>query len=420
MKDTTVTKQSNMPASPSIAGSEPGQKVPLVRPHSNPTPWHIRKCSPMAAFLFLTAACAASSVIPRAHLDWLNVIPAAFTIWIGISAFGWSRLPLLRTVVVALCLPLSLEFCLRTTSYHRSLQYERQGDLLFTPVPDQEYVEKISLTPSQINSLGLRGEPLGQSTHRHLILCLGDSITYGYGVDDHHTYPALLEDALSRKGGGQFSVLNAGVNAYPMSFMRQKFLYLWARGIHPDIAIIGYSMNEGWLGGLVQADASTKHQFERRVWLKNRLRSSALYNVVVENWARAYYDSLKSKLVPGTNSVALSAGGSEARYEHALDELLSDLRLRNVTPVFLLFCSYNGAHRTYDSTGPLQQRFTAFAQHHGILLLKTDEIMGATAGGDLGRFFIDQCHMNGLGSSTVALRLSDVLPSLVVRPAAPR
>jgi lysophospholipase L1-like esterase len=390
------------------------QEVFPPHPPSKRAPWRIGKCSPKLAFLFLAAACGASAAIPRAHLDWLNAIPAAFTIWIGISAFGWSRSRGLRAAVAALCLLLTVEFGLRTTSYHRSLQYERQGDLLFTPVPNQEYIEKISLTPSRINSIGLRGRPIDRSSGQHLVLSLGDSITYGYGVDDHQTYPALLKEALSRRGNAQFNILNAGVNAYPMSFMRQKFLYLWARGVHPDIAIIGYSMNEGWLGNLVEADENTKRQFGRRVWLKNHLRSSALYNVVVENWARAYYDSVKSKLVPGTNSVTLSAGDSASRYVRTLDALLRDLRIRNVTPVFLLFCSYNGAHRTYDSTGPLQQRFAAFAEQHGILLLRTDEILSAVAaGGDLGRFFIDQCHMNGLGTSAVALQLSDVLPSLV-------
>jgi lysophospholipase L1-like esterase len=397
-----------------VAPGEPEELPP--HPHSPLAAWRIGKCSPKLAFLFFATACGASSVIPAAHLDWLNVIPAALTIWIGISAFSWSRSPILRTVVAVLGLLLTVEFCLRTTSYHRSLQYERHGDLLFTPVPNQEYIEKISLTPSHINSLGLRGEAFDLSTRQHLVLSLGDSITYGYGVDDRHTYPALLEETLSRSRSGQYRILNAGVNAYPVWFMRQKFLYLWAHGIRPDVAIIGYSMNEGLLGNLVEADENAKRQFANRVWLKNHLRSSALYNVIVENWARAYYDSLKAKLVPGTNSLALPAGDSESRYEDALDELLRDLQVHNVTPVFLLFCSYNGAHRTYDATGPLQQRFAAFAEHHGILLLKTDEILSATAGGDLGRFFIDQVHMNERGTFVVARRLSDVLPSLVNSP----
>src|ERR1019366_2000065 len=206
-------KQSMTPAPPTANSSAPGQpETPQPHPRSKPAVWR-SKLSPRSASLLLAVAFGASTLIPMARLDWLNAIPALLTIWIGIRAFGWSlRSAALRAGVVALCLLLSAEFCLRTTSYHRSLQYERQGDLLFTPIPDQEYIEKISLTPSRINSVGLRGEPIDRTPRQHLVLSLGDSITYGYGVDDRHTYPALLEDALSRSRNGQFSILNAGVN----------------------------------------------------------------------------------------------------------------------------------------------------------------------------------------------------------------
>lgn len=402
---------------PALSTNRPArgqQEVLLPPPRSKPTAWRIGKCWPKPAVLFLAAACAASAAIPRAHLDWLNAIPAAFTIWIGISAFGWPRWPVLRTVMAALCLLLTVEFCLRTTSYHRSLQYERQGDLLFTPVPDQEYIEKISLTPSRINSLGLRDAPFSGKRTDHLVLCLGDSITYGYGVDDAHTYPALLEQFFSRRFSGQFRVLNAGVNAYPMSLIRQKFLYLWDRGVRPDVVLIGYSMNEGWLGHLVEQNESLKRSFARRVWLKNHLRRSALYNIVVENWARRRYDSLKEKLIPGTNSLGISEGDSDGSYGSVLKSLLEDIRARNVTPVFVLFCSYNPLHRKYDSTGPLQQRFAQFAEHNGVTVIRTDTLLrDAAPGVDTKRFFIDQCHMNAQGTSAVSQRLSELLPFLL-------
>jgi len=120
-------------------------------------------------------------------LDWLNVIPLLATLYVGYclialeKTFGhiaffrrrlaptpgepkpvgsfllshWVRSCLLIVVAIV-----ALEFGLRCESYHRSLQYERQGDLLFTPVPNQSYVEKISLTHSSINSFGLRGDPV--------------------------------------------------------------------------------------------------------------------------------------------------------------------------------------------------------------------------------------------------------------------
>src|SRR4029077_3379621 len=140
---------------------------------------------------------------------------------------------------------LAAEFGLRCVSYNRSLLYERQGDLLYTPIPNQEYVEKISLTPSRINNVGLRGDSFDPHSGKAVILCLGDSVTYGYGVDDGHTYPAELQRALDQDFPGHFTVLNGGVDGYPIPFIRQKFLYLWDRGIHPDVVIVGYSFNEG-------------------------------------------------------------------------------------------------------------------------------------------------------------------------------
>src|SRR5207253_10052857 len=109
--------------------------------------------------------------------------------------------PYFRSMVVMALLLVVAEFGLRCVSYHRALLYERQGDLLFTPIPNQEYVEKISLSHSQVNEYGLRGGPV-ESKERQIILCLGDSVTYGYGVDDQHTYPVELQKALDYKYPG--------------------------------------------------------------------------------------------------------------------------------------------------------------------------------------------------------------------------
>src|SRR5262249_22814795 len=150
--------------------------------------------------------------------------------------------------------------------------YERQGDLLYTPIPNQDYLEKISLTESRINEYGLRGSAVDPAG-KEIILCVGDSVTYGYGVDDKNTYPAQLQDALDQKFPGRFLVLNGGVDGYPTPFMREKFLYLWNHGIHPALVVVGYSFNEGGMGRFAYVDEKTKSQFAARVRMKNRLRS---------------------------------------------------------------------------------------------------------------------------------------------------
>src|SRR5215472_2778649 len=102
------------------------------------------------------------SLIPSIEFDWLNVIPLAAAIYVGYclvalqktcghigyvrrclsadcslpkprGAFLFS--PWLRSLLVLAVATIALEFGLRCLSYHRSLLYERQGDLLFTPVP---------------------------------------------------------------------------------------------------------------------------------------------------------------------------------------------------------------------------------------------------------------------------------------------
>jgi hypothetical protein len=79
--------------------------------------------------------------------------------------------------------------------------------------PDFSYIQRV-------NALGLRGrettveKPAG--TRR--ILMLGDSFTMGKGVQDHETFPLLVEQILQPQlaacGGGSLEVLNGGVDSY--------------------------------------------------------------------------------------------------------------------------------------------------------------------------------------------------------------
>lgn len=381
-------------------------------------------------------------LIPNIALDWLNILPALAALYIAycvvtlettfqdrsfvsrcLCADPSVRKPFgcflvsraFRSILLLVLIGVTAEFSLRCLSYHRALFYERQGDLLFTPIPNQLYVEKISLTHSQINNYGLRGGSVDMSSVKEVILCLGDSITYGYGVDDALTYPALLQAALGSRLPGRYAVLNGGVDAYPMAFEDQKFLYLWSRGVRPSVAIVGYSMNEGWLGHLVDSNEEIKRQFARRVWLKNHVRSFALYNLVVENWARNYYNHMKGKFVPGTNFAVLSREELDKRYEQYLQRIVNHLRSRNVKPVFMLFCGFNGETGRYDSEGPFENKFADFAQKNGIPMLRSDEILrqGEPENLDLAKYFIDQAHMNELGTRKVADRLAEFLPSAV-------
>jgi lysophospholipase L1-like esterase len=91
---------------------------------------------------------------------------------------------------------------------------------------------------SHTNALGLRGREIaakGPGTLR--IVAIGDSFTYGHGVQDDETYPAVLETLL-RARGHDAEVVNAGVPGYSTDQA-----YTWAvrdgLGLTPDLVLVG-------------------------------------------------------------------------------------------------------------------------------------------------------------------------------------
>jgi len=310
-----------------------------------------------------------------------------------------------RAILVVGLLWLAAEFSLRMWGHHRRVQYQRQGNLLFTPVPNQDYIEKISLTPSQINNLGLRGPDVADSDlEREVVLCLGDSITYGYGVEENQTYPSRLGQILEESSPGEFTVLNGGVNAYPMSFIHQKFLYLWETGVRPSLVVVSYSMNEGWLGHMVASDAREKDHFERRVHWKNMMRSLASYNLIVEKVGRVVYDKMKQRLVPGTHFTNLTEEEVGAQYQRVLAEMVEDMQARGVHVILLLPATWNKDTERYDSGGFLKDRFVKEANMSGIPLLRAEELLteGTKSAVIEKSLFLDGSHMSADGCNRVA------------------
>ena len=108
-------------------------------------------------------------------------------------------------------------------------------------------------------SQGLRDRDFAgtKAPNSQRILVLGDSLTFGWGVDVDHTYPKILERLLNEESGGAttYEVINAGVGNYNTV---QEVAYFEERGIRyrPDEVILGFYINDaepvpapqdGWL-----------------------------------------------------------------------------------------------------------------------------------------------------------------------------
>jgi acyl-CoA thioesterase I len=88
------------------------------------------------------------------------------------------------------------------------------------------------------------------------IVALGDSLTEGYGVEEHQAYPALLEATL-RKEGFSCTVINAGISGETSSGLLSRINRLLL--LKPDIVILCTGANDGLLGidfQLIQSNIS--------------------------------------------------------------------------------------------------------------------------------------------------------------------
>ena len=93
----------------------------------------------------------------------------------------------------------------------------------------------------RINSQGYRGmESPGLMTPGiRRVVILGDSITFGYGVEEKDSYPAILQALI----GADSQVINRGVSGYGLD---QEFL-LFKRDVlqqRPDLVIVGFSAGD--------------------------------------------------------------------------------------------------------------------------------------------------------------------------------
>ena len=92
------------------------------------------------------------------------------------------------------------------------------------------------------NALGLRDDEIVDDG-RARILAIGDSCTFGWGVEQREAYPQVLQRLLDADRPGRYRVVNAGVPGYTSYHGR---LYLRERGLalRPDVVIAAYGFND--------------------------------------------------------------------------------------------------------------------------------------------------------------------------------
>lgn len=94
------------------------------------------------------------------------------------------------------------------------------------------------------NSMGLRDREVGTGKPADLtVLLLGDSVAFGWGVDEEALFSRRLEELLSAATGQNVDVINTGVGSYE-THQELTFSRMYADRLSPDVVMLLYLSND--------------------------------------------------------------------------------------------------------------------------------------------------------------------------------
>jgi lysophospholipase L1-like esterase len=263
---------------------------------------------------------------------------------------------------------------------------------------------------------GLRrvpGGPAADSGARPLrILALGDSCTFGLGVDDDETWPSQLQRLLAAAESAR--VVNAGVPGYT-AFQGRRLLEVRGGELAPDLVVATFGFNDIDVWGS-QSDLATARSLALRRW-ERPLRNSRLY-LGLRRTIESIRD-LAAKPPSAAATVAADAVGrprlSETEFRDELIGLADECdRLR--IPLVLAIWPYGEQ---------IWNRFPPVANYQGIVSEVCEErgipcvdLVAAFLAAE-GPLFLDHVHANAAGNAVAARAVFEaiepLLPGLRVR-----
>src|SRR5262249_44290892 len=236
------------------------------------------------------------------------------------------------------------------------------------------------------NREGLRGPEIPSRKAGIRILALGDSTTFGLGVADEQTWPAVLQARLGERLGRPAGGVNAGVPGYtPYQGMR----YLEERGLalDPDLVVATFGFND--------ADSWSSRSDYQMAWLlsfrrwEQPLLYSRLYSgaklLVGRNEPPLYWRPKRPRLSPEEFTETMSR----------IQQLCASRRI----PLVLVIWPYAGQKVTGDrrliNYQPLIQ---SFAVRQVLPVVNLVEEFARVPG----TLFLDHVHANAGGNRAAA------------------
>lgn len=179
------------------------------------------------------------------------------------------------------------------------------------------------------DSKGLRNTeiPREKSENTTRVLILGDSFTFGHGVNKSDTYPEVAEDRINSELRSQeIQVINGGVSGYGM---KDQYILLKERGLEyqPDIIVSTINRND-WrsMSNVSEMRHLANKKIEENFNLTDfNLEDRNINETVYEKANEAYYDIIWSRYEN------IEMANSSLRYMDRINQIAEN---RNITLIY--------------------------------------------------------------------------------------
>ena len=129
------------------------------------------------------------------------------------------------------------------------------------------------------------------STESQIIVCLGDSLTAGYGLDQAQAYPALLQKNIDAQGW-RFKVVNAGLSGETTAGGLRRLDWVLKQRI--DVLIVALGGNDALRGIPLETTRQNLDQILTRARTKYPDVQLIIAGMLIPpNWGREYFNGFR-------------------------------------------------------------------------------------------------------------------------------
>jgi len=158
---------------------------------------------------------------------------------VSLGVAGFLALVLMEGALRSLDL-LGISYYEEAKRYH--LEKIADEDLIYAHRPN--HVTRYQSVDVSFNEHGFRDDPIGPREPDELrILFLGDSVTFGWGVEQDAIFPARLEQILTERLGRPVDVINTGVGSYN-TVQQRAVLERFGESLEADLVLLLYVYND--------------------------------------------------------------------------------------------------------------------------------------------------------------------------------